>query len=159
LSVVVIRQRGDMQRRGGSERSATVRRDGPKARKAPPAHASTADLQEQLDRRTRELEEALQHQTAQNRTEKRIKVARARRVFIERIIRKSESVRERTVLILSLLTVERRPLLFVPSCYQCVTISHRRITKHLLGNKHGRAAASHYTVMPELQDTDGACVR
>ena len=86
-------------------------------------------------------------------------VARARRVFIERIIRKSESVPERTVLILSLLTVEKAASLFVPSSYQFVTISHRRITKHLLGNKHGRAAGSHYTVMPDLQDTDGACVR
>ena len=82
-------------------------------------------------------------------------VARARCVFIERIIRKSESVPERTVLILSLLTVEKAASLFVPF----VTISHRRITKHLLGNKHGRAAGSHYTVMPDLQDTDGACVR
>ena len=36
----------------------------PKARKAPTAQLSTPDLQEQLDRRTRELEEALQQQTA-----------------------------------------------------------------------------------------------
>jgi hypothetical protein len=83
----------------------------------------------------------------------------ARRSFIERIIRKSESAPERTVLILTLLTVEKAPLSFVPYCYQFVTLSHRRITKHLLGNKHGRASRSHYTVMPDLQDTDGACVR
>src|SRR5512139_614241 len=36
----------------------------PKARKAPTAQVSTADLQEQLDRRTRELNEALEQQTA-----------------------------------------------------------------------------------------------
>ncbi len=56
-----------MQRRGGSgqpvkgQRHRTIR---PKARKAPTAHVSIADLQEQLDRRTCELEEALEQQTA-----------------------------------------------------------------------------------------------
>src|SRR3974390_2395849 len=53
-----------MQRRSGSGQPTKVRRGEPKARKAPTARASTADLQEQLDRRTRELEEALQYQTA-----------------------------------------------------------------------------------------------
>ena len=56
-----------MQRRGESgqpvkgQRHRTIR---PKARKVPPGRASAADLQEQLDRRTRELDEALQYQTA-----------------------------------------------------------------------------------------------
>jgi predicted nucleic acid-binding Zn-ribbon protein len=55
-----------MQRRGGSQpakgqRHRTIR---PKTRKAPTAHVSTADLQEQLDRRTRERDEALEQQTA-----------------------------------------------------------------------------------------------
>jgi class 3 adenylate cyclase/putative methionine-R-sulfoxide reductase with GAF domain len=56
-----------MQRRGGSgqpvkgQRHRTIR---PKARKAPTAHVSTADLQEQLDRAMRELSEALEQQTA-----------------------------------------------------------------------------------------------
>jgi two-component system, NtrC family, sensor kinase len=45
-----------MQRRGGS--------DQPKARKAPSTQVSAGDLQEQLDRRTRELDEALQQQAA-----------------------------------------------------------------------------------------------
>ena len=54
-----------MQRRGESGQSVKGRRAlGPKARKAPTVHASSADLQEELDRRTRELEEALQQQTA-----------------------------------------------------------------------------------------------
>src|SRR3974390_1799735 len=53
-----------MQRRSQSGQPAKVRRGEPKARKAPTARASTADLQDQLDRRTRELEEALQYQTA-----------------------------------------------------------------------------------------------
>jgi hypothetical protein len=39
----------------------TIRR---KARKAPTAHASIADLQEQIDRQARELSEALEQQTA-----------------------------------------------------------------------------------------------
>jgi two-component system, NtrC family, sensor kinase len=56
-----------MQRRGSSgqpvkgQRGSAIR---PKARKAPTAHVSAANLQEQLDRRTRELDEALQQQTA-----------------------------------------------------------------------------------------------
>ena len=51
-----------MQRRGGSgqpvkgQRHRTIR---PKTRKAPTAHVSAADLQEQLDQRTRERDEAL----------------------------------------------------------------------------------------------------
>src|SRR3974390_2801998 len=53
-----------MQRRRGSGQPTKVRRGEPKARKAPTARASAADLQDQLDRRTRELEEALQYQTA-----------------------------------------------------------------------------------------------
>src|SRR3974390_1637933 len=53
-----------MQRRSGSGKPTKVQRGGPKARKALTAHASAADLQDQLDRRTRELEEALQYQTA-----------------------------------------------------------------------------------------------
>src|SRR6516165_8425589 len=53
-----------MQRRGQSGQPTKVRRGEPKAHKAPTARASTADLQDQLDRRTRELEEALQYQTA-----------------------------------------------------------------------------------------------
>ena len=56
-----------MQRRDESgqpvkgRRRSTVR---PKARKAPTAHVSIADLQEQLERRTRERDEALEQQTA-----------------------------------------------------------------------------------------------
>src|SRR3974390_967908 len=53
-----------MQRRGQSGQPAKLRRGGPKARKAPTARASAADVQDQLDRRTRELEEALQYQMA-----------------------------------------------------------------------------------------------
>ena len=53
-----------MQRRGQSGQPTKVQRGGRKAHKAPTARASTADLQDQLDRRTRELEEALQYQTA-----------------------------------------------------------------------------------------------
>jgi hypothetical protein len=56
-----------MQRRGESGQPVKGRRHRatrPKARKALTAHLSTADLQEQLDRRTRELEEALQQQAA-----------------------------------------------------------------------------------------------
>src|SRR3974390_2164751 len=53
-----------MQRRSQSGQPTKVRRGEPKARKAPTARASTADLQDQLGRRTRELEEALQYQTA-----------------------------------------------------------------------------------------------
>jgi GAF domain-containing protein len=54
-----------MERRGGSGQPAKGQRTSrPKARKAPTAYGSGADLQEQLDRRTRELDEALQQQTA-----------------------------------------------------------------------------------------------
>ena len=54
-----------MQRRGGSGRPTKGQRKiGPKARKAPIASVTGADLKEQLDRRTRELDEALQQQTA-----------------------------------------------------------------------------------------------
>src|SRR5262249_36958111 len=58
---------GDMQRRGGSgqpvkgQRDSAIRR---KARKVPTAPVSTENLQEQLDQRTRELEEALEQQAA-----------------------------------------------------------------------------------------------
>ena len=54
-----------MQRRGGSGQPVKGQSaNRPKARNAPTAQVSTADLQEQLDRRARELEEALQQQTA-----------------------------------------------------------------------------------------------
>jgi len=54
-----------MQRRGGSKQPVKGQRKiGPKARKAPIASVTGADLREQLDRRTRELDEALQQQTA-----------------------------------------------------------------------------------------------
>src|SRR5262245_26867331 len=53
-----------MQRRGESGPAKGQRKIRHKARKAPIASVSTADLQEQLDRRTRELDEALQQQTA-----------------------------------------------------------------------------------------------
>jgi adenylate cyclase len=54
-----------MQRRGGSGQLVKGRRaKRPKARKAPTVQQSAADLQEQLDRRTRELDEALQQQNA-----------------------------------------------------------------------------------------------
>src|SRR5215472_1624282 len=54
-----------MQRRGERGQSTKGKRKiGPKARNAPTASVSGADLQGQLDRRTRELEEALAHQTA-----------------------------------------------------------------------------------------------
>jgi GAF domain-containing protein len=54
-----------MQRRGGSEWPAKGQRTSrPKSRKAPTALVSGADLQGQLEQRTRELDEALQQQTA-----------------------------------------------------------------------------------------------
>ena len=54
-----------MQRRGGSGQPVKGQSaNRPEARNAPTAQVSTPDLQEQLDRRTRELEEALQQQTA-----------------------------------------------------------------------------------------------
>ena len=52
-----------MQRRGKSGQSVKGRR-APKARKAPTAHASAADLQEQVAALTRELKEAREQQTA-----------------------------------------------------------------------------------------------
>ena len=54
-----------MQRRGGSGQPVKGQSaNKPKARNAPTAQVATGDLQEQLNRRTRELEEALQQQTA-----------------------------------------------------------------------------------------------
>jgi len=56
-----------MQRRGESGQPVKGQRDSairPKARKAPTAPVSTTNLQEQLDQRTRELEEALEQQAA-----------------------------------------------------------------------------------------------
>src|SRR5262245_63954065 len=56
---------GEMQRRGESEQLGKGHRTTrTKARKVATAHVATADLQEQLDRRTRELKETLQQQTA-----------------------------------------------------------------------------------------------
>ena len=54
-----------MPRHGGSEQPVKGQStDRPKARNAPTAEASTADLQEQLDLRTRERDEALEQQAA-----------------------------------------------------------------------------------------------
>jgi hypothetical protein len=55
-----------MQRRGGTGQPVKGQRQRtqPKARKAPTAPVSTTNLQEQLDQRTRELEEALEQQAA-----------------------------------------------------------------------------------------------
>jgi hypothetical protein len=54
-----------MQRRGAGGQLVKGRRTkSPKARKAPTVQKSTTDLQEQLDQRARELNEALQHQSA-----------------------------------------------------------------------------------------------
>jgi two-component system NtrC family sensor kinase len=54
-----------MQRRGGRRQPVKRQRTSrPKARKAPTAGVSTDDLQEQLNRRTRERDEALEQQTA-----------------------------------------------------------------------------------------------
>ena len=54
-----------MQRRGGSGQPVKGQSaNKPKARKAPTAQVSTADLQEQLDRRTRERDEALEQLAA-----------------------------------------------------------------------------------------------
>ena len=54
-----------MQRRGGSGQPVKGQSaNRPKARKAPTAQVSTADLQEQLDRRTRERDEALEQLAA-----------------------------------------------------------------------------------------------
>ena len=54
-----------MKRRGGSGKPRIERRTTrSRARKVPTAHVSIAELREQLDRRTRERDEALQQQTA-----------------------------------------------------------------------------------------------
>ena len=54
-----------MQRRGGSGLPAKEQRENrPKARNAPIAHVSNADLQEQLGRAMRERDEALERQAA-----------------------------------------------------------------------------------------------
>jgi len=54
-----------MQRRGGNGRPGKRQRaNRPKARKASSIHASIANLQEQLDGRTRERDEALEQWTA-----------------------------------------------------------------------------------------------
>ena len=54
-----------MQRRGGSEQPVKGQSaNRPEARNAPTAQVSTADLQEQLDRRTRERDEALEQLAA-----------------------------------------------------------------------------------------------
>jgi hypothetical protein len=54
-----------MQRRGGSGQPVKGQSaHKPKARNAPTAQVSTADLQEQLDRRTRERDEALEQLAA-----------------------------------------------------------------------------------------------
>src|SRR5262245_33894899 len=54
-----------MQRRGGSRQVGKRQRpERPEARETPTAHVATADLQEQLDQRARELDEALQQLTA-----------------------------------------------------------------------------------------------
>jgi putative methionine-R-sulfoxide reductase with GAF domain len=55
---------GDMQRRGQSGRPVKTLRSGRKARKAANAHVATAELEEQLARRTRERDEALEQQIA-----------------------------------------------------------------------------------------------
>jgi hypothetical protein len=54
-----------MQRRGGSGQPVKGQSaNKPKARKAPAAHITIADLQEQVDALTRELKEAREQQTA-----------------------------------------------------------------------------------------------
>jgi hypothetical protein len=54
-----------MQRRGGSGQPVKGQRTlRPKARDAPTAQVSSVDLQEQLDRRTRERDEALEQLAA-----------------------------------------------------------------------------------------------
>ena len=54
-----------MQRRGSSGQPVKGQSaNKPKARNAPTVQVATGDLQEQLNQRTRELEEALQQQTA-----------------------------------------------------------------------------------------------
>jgi hypothetical protein len=53
-----------MQRRGSGQPAKGQRTNRPKARKAPIASASTTDLQERLDQRTRERDEALEQLAA-----------------------------------------------------------------------------------------------
>jgi hypothetical protein len=56
-----------MKRRGASGKLVKERRGPrPKPRGAPTAQVSAAELQKTLDQRTRELEEAIEHQTATN---------------------------------------------------------------------------------------------
>jgi class 3 adenylate cyclase len=56
---------GDMQRRGGSGQRVKGRRTKTRtARKVPTVHKSTADLQEQLEQRTLELDEVVKQQSA-----------------------------------------------------------------------------------------------
>jgi GAF domain-containing protein len=65
LCIVVNRHGGDMQRRDGSEQPGKGRRaNRPKARKAPTARVLNGDLQERLDLRTRERDEALEQLAA-----------------------------------------------------------------------------------------------
>ena len=65
LSIVVTQPSGDMQRRGGSGQTVKGQSASrPKARNAPTAQVSGVDLQEQLDRRTRERDEALEQLAA-----------------------------------------------------------------------------------------------
>ena len=62
---MVLRRKGDMQRRGRSGQPVKGRRTTrPKARKAPIGHASLASLRDKLDQVTRELGEAYQRETA-----------------------------------------------------------------------------------------------
>src|SRR6516225_9438236 len=65
FAIVVDRRRGDMKRRDGSGKVRKRRRAvGRKPRRAPAARASIADLQRQLDQRTRDRDEALEQQAA-----------------------------------------------------------------------------------------------
>jgi len=63
---IVNRPEGDMKRRSAAKGRSSKRRRAfaPKARKAPTAHASTTDLQDQVAALTRELQEAREQQTA-----------------------------------------------------------------------------------------------
>jgi two-component system NtrC family sensor kinase len=85
---------GDMQRRGGSgepvKGQRTVR---PKTRKAPIASVSIADVQQQLDQRTRERDDALEQQAATAEILKIVKTspADAQPVF-ETIVRNAVSL-------------------------------------------------------------------
>jgi hypothetical protein len=66
LSITLTAPGGDVQRRGGNGRPGKRRRrtNRPKARKASSTHATIADLQGQLDGRTRERDEALEQWAA-----------------------------------------------------------------------------------------------